>query len=53
MLLEFTDVKNGMINQQTRLSKDKMDLFRKLKKMKILLVDDDEWIRDSMKWIEQ
>jgi len=25
-----------------------MDLFSKLKKMKILLVDDDEWIRDSM-----
>ncbi|MBW1801213.1 MAG: response regulator [Deltaproteobacteria bacterium] len=25
-----------------------MDLFSKLRKMKILLVDDDEWIRDSM-----
>ena len=25
-----------------------MDLFSKLKKMKILLIDDDEWIRDSM-----
>ena len=26
-----------------------MDLFIKLKDMKILLIDDDEWIRDSMK----
>ncbi len=25
------------------------DLFSKLKKMKIMLVDDDEWIRDSMR----
>ena len=25
-----------------------MDLFSKLKKMKILLIDDDEWIRNSM-----
>ena len=25
-----------------------MDLFNKLKKMEILLVDDDEWIRDSL-----
>jgi len=25
-----------------------MDLFSKLKAMKILLIDDDEWIRDSM-----
>jgi len=25
-----------------------MDLFKKLKEMKILLIDDDEWIRDSM-----
>ena len=25
------------------------DLFGKLKKMKIMLVDDDEWIRDSMR----
>ena len=25
-----------------------MDLFAKLKEMKILLVDDDEWIRDSL-----
>ncbi len=25
-----------------------MDLFTKLKKMRILLIDDDEWIRDSM-----
>jgi len=25
-----------------------MDLFNKLKNMKILLIDDDEWIRDSM-----
>ena len=25
-----------------------MDLFSKLKEMKILLIDDDEWIRDSM-----
>jgi DNA-binding NtrC family response regulator len=25
-----------------------MDLFDKLKKMKILLIDDDEWIRDSL-----
>ncbi len=25
-----------------------MNLFSKLKKMKILLIDDDEWIRDSM-----
>ena len=25
-----------------------MDLFSKLKSMKILLIDDDEWIRDSM-----
>ncbi len=25
-----------------------MDLFKKLKKMKILLIDDDEWIRDSL-----
>jgi len=25
-----------------------MDLFSKLKKMTILLIDDDEWIRDSM-----
>lgn len=26
-----------------------MDLFSKLKKMKILLIDDDEWIRDSLR----
>ncbi|MGD2037752.1 MAG: response regulator [Desulfobacterales bacterium] len=26
-----------------------MDLFAKLKNMKILLVDDDEWIRDSLR----
>ncbi len=26
----------------------KMDLFSKLKKMRILLIDDDEWIRDSL-----
>lgn len=26
----------------------KMDLFSKLKEMRILLIDDDEWIRDSM-----
>ena len=26
----------------------KMDLFKKLKEMKILLIDDDEWIRDSL-----
>ena len=26
-----------------------MDLFAKLKTMKILLVDDDEWIRDSLR----
>ena len=25
-----------------------MDLFSKLKKMKVMLIDDDEWIRDSM-----
>ena len=25
-----------------------MDLFEKLKEMKILLIDDDEWIRDSL-----
>ncbi len=25
-----------------------MDLFSKLKKMKILLIDDDKWIRDSL-----
>ena len=25
-----------------------MDLFSKLKEMKIMLIDDDEWIRDSM-----
>jgi len=25
-----------------------MDLFNKLKKMKLLLIDDDEWIRDSL-----
>jgi len=25
-----------------------MDLFSKLKKMRILLIDDDEWIRDSL-----
>lgn len=25
-----------------------MDLFAKLKEMKILLIDDDEWIRDSL-----
>ena len=25
-----------------------MDLFRKLRNMKILLIDDDEWIRDSL-----
>ncbi|MBW1745806.1 MAG: response regulator [Deltaproteobacteria bacterium] len=25
-----------------------MDLFNKLKNMRILLIDDDEWIRDSM-----
>jgi len=25
-----------------------MDLFGKLKGMKILLIDDDEWIRDSL-----
>lgn len=26
----------------------KSDLFKKLKEMKILLIDDDEWIRDSL-----
>lgn len=26
-----------------------MDLFTKLKSMKILLIDDDEWIRDSLR----
>jgi DNA-binding NtrC family response regulator len=26
----------------------KMDLFQKLRNMKILLIDDDEWIRDSL-----
>ena len=26
----------------------KMDVFSKLRKMKILLIDDDEWIRDSL-----
>lgn len=26
----------------------KLDLFKKLKEMKILLIDDDEWIRDSL-----
>jgi len=26
-----------------------MDLFSKLKKMRILLIDDDEWIRDSLR----
>ena len=26
-----------------------MNLFNKLKEMKILLIDDDEWIRDSMR----
>jgi YesN/AraC family two-component response regulator len=25
-----------------------MDLFQKLKEMKVLLIDDDEWIRDSL-----
>lgn len=25
-----------------------MDIFKKLKDMKILLIDDDEWVRDSM-----
>jgi len=25
-----------------------MDLFRKIREMKILLIDDDEWIRDSL-----
>ncbi len=25
-----------------------MDLFQKLRKMKMLLIDDDEWIRDSL-----
>ena len=25
-----------------------MDLFHELKKMKILLIDDDEWVRDSL-----
>ena len=29
-------------------SKAIMDLFKKLKNHKILLIDDDEWIRDSM-----
>ena len=28
--------------------RDKMDLFSKLRSMKILLIDDDEWIRDSL-----
>jgi DNA-binding NtrC family response regulator len=28
--------------------RQKMDLFSKLKKMRILLIDDDEWIRDSL-----
>lgn len=30
-----------------------MDLFRELRRMKILLIDDDEWIRDSLRlWFE-
>ena len=28
--------------------RQKMDLFSKLKMMRILLIDDDEWIRDSL-----
>ena len=28
--------------------KGRMDLFKKLRKMKTLLIDDDKWIRDSM-----
>jgi len=27
----------------------KMDLFNKLRNMKILIIDDDEWIRDSLR----
>ena len=27
---------------------DRMELYRQLRKMKILLIDDDEWIRDSL-----
>lgn len=27
---------------------EKVDLFGKLKEMKVLLIDDDEWIRDSL-----
>lgn len=29
--------------------RQKMDLFSKLKEMRILLIDDDEWIRDSLR----
>ena len=32
-----------------KVSNHKMDLFSKLKNMKILIIDDDEWIRDSLR----
>jgi len=28
--------------------RQKVDLFSKLKKMRMLLIDDDEWIKDSL-----
>jgi len=36
------------ISRQLVKQKHLMDLFKELRKMKILLIDDDEWIRDSL-----
>ena len=42
-------LKNGKVNQQFHKPQGgKVDLFGKLKEMKMLLIDDDEWIRDSL-----
>lgn len=32
-----------------KVSNQKMDVFSKLRNMKILIIDDDEWIRDSLR----
>ncbi len=37
-----------MLNPPHYFKESNMDLFKKLKEMQILLIDDDEWIRDSL-----
>ena len=45
----FTDLHKSQLESMTPLMIAMTDLFRELKTKKVLLVDDDEWIRDSMR----